>query len=198
MKVFGITGGTGAGKTTTLDVLVEMNVEILDCDVIYHELIQSSVTLKEALIHRFGNVLNEHGLDWKRLGTEVFHNPEALAELNDITLQFVEDEVHRRMALAEKEGRPGVAIDAIGLLESDVKNECDALVAITAPEEIRVQRIMQREGITEEYARSRVNAQKTDTYFRENCQYILENNSTEEAFREKTHALFSKLLKMEG
>ena len=99
------------------------------------------------------------------------------------------------MALAEQAGRAGVAIDAIGLLESDVKYECDALVAITAPAEVRVRRIMEREGITEEYARSRVNAQQPDSYFLENCEYVLENDSTEEAFPEKARALFSQLLK---
>lgn len=195
MKVFGITGGTGAGKTTTLNVLAEMNVEILDCDVIYHELIQSSAALKEALTRRFGDVFNDEGLDRQKLGNLVFKDPDALAELNRITLGFVGDETRRRMALAEQAGRAGVAIDAIGLLESDVKYECDALVAITAPAEVRVRRIMEREGITEEYARSRVNAQQPDSYFLENCEYVLENDSTEEAFQEKARALFSQLLK---
>lgn len=63
MKVFGITGGTGSGKTTTLDVLAEMNVEILDCDVIYHELIRSNAALREALTRRFGDVFDGEGLD---------------------------------------------------------------------------------------------------------------------------------------
>lgn len=195
MKIFGITGGTGAGKTTTLDVLAEMNVEILDCDVIYHELIRSSEALKQALTHRFGNVFNEEGLDRQKLGNVVFQNPTALDELNRITLGFVEDEVHCRMAQAEENGRAGVAIDAIGLLESDVRYECDVLIAVTAPAETRIRRIMEREDISEEYARSRVNAQKPDAYFQENCQYVLENNSTEEAFRRKIHTLFAMLLR---
>lgn len=194
MKVFGITGGTGSGKTTTLDVLAEMNVEILDCDVIYHELIRSNAALREALTRRFGDVFDGEGLDRQKLGNLVFQNPDALAELNRITLGFVEEEVHRRMAQAEKDERPGVAIDAIGLLESDVRHECDALVAITAPVEVRVRRIMAREGITEEYARNRINAQQPDSYFQENCQYVLSNDSTEEAFREKIYALFTRLL----
>ena len=162
---------------------------------IYHELIQSSAALKEALTRRFGDVFNDEGLDRQKLGNLVFKDPDALAELNRITLGFVEDETRRRMALAEQAGRAGVAIDAIGLLESDVKYECDALVAITAPAEVRVRRIMEREGITEEYARSRVNAQQPDSYFLENCEYVLENDSTEEAFQEKARALFSQLLK---
>ena len=87
-----------------------------------------------------------------------------------------------------------MAIDAIGMLESDVRHECDALVAITAPEEERVQRIMKREGISEEYARNRVNAQQPDSYFSERCHHVLKNDSTAEAFREKAQELFSRLL----
>lgn len=195
MKLFGITGGTGAGKTTALDVLAGMNVEILDCDVIYHELIRSSAALREALTRRFGDVFNSEGLDRQKLGNLVFQNSDALTELNRITLGFVEDETRRRIVRAEKDGRPGAAIDAIGLLESDVRYECDALVAITAPVEVRVRRIMAREGITEEYARNRIKAQKPDSYFKEHCQYVLNNDSAEEAFRAKIRTLFSKLLK---
>lgn len=194
MKIFGITGGTGAGKTTTLTVLSEMDMAILDCDVIYHELICTSTTLQEALTDRFGNVFNHAGLDRKKLGAVVFQNPEALTELNNITMHFIEDEVHRRIFTAKDEGRPGVAIDAVGLLESRVKYECDALVAVLAPEEIRVRRIMEREGITEEYARNRINAQRSEEYFRKHCKYILENNGTESDFRKKIYELFSRLL----
>ena len=194
MKVFGITGGTGAGKTTALDTLAGMDVEILDCDVIYHELVRSSQALREEITGRFGDVFDGEGLNRQKLGNVVFQDPEALSDLNDIILGYVEDEVHRRMKLAEEDGRPGVAIDAIGMLESDVRHECDALVAITAPVEVRVQRIMDREGISEEYARNRINAQQPDSYYADNCHYVLENDSTAEAFQEKTRALFARLL----
>ena len=194
MKVFGITGGTGAGKTTALNVLADMGVEILDCDVIYHELTRSSQSLRQAITQRFGDVFDGEGLNRQKLGNVVFQNPDALSDLNDIILGYVEDEVHRRMKRAEADGRPGVAIDAIGMLESDVRHECDALVAITAPEEERVQRIMKREGISEEYARNRVNAQQPDSYFSERCHHVLKNDSTAEAFREKAQELFSRLL----
>lgn len=194
MKIIGITGGTGAGKTSALEVLAKMNVEILDCDMIYHQLIQTSQALRIALTERFGDVFCEDGLDRQKLGSLVFQNPDALAQLNEITLGFVENEVHTRMKLAEQSGRAGVAIDAIGLLESDVRYECDVLVAITAPEEIRIQRIMEREGISEEYARNRVNAQKDEKYFRENCDCILVNDSTFEVFQERSAALFTEVL----
>ena len=107
---------------------------------------------------------------------------------------FVEDEVHARMKQAEADHKAGVAIDAIGLLESDVRHECDVLVAITAPAEVRCKRIMAREGISEEYAWNRVKAQKDESYFKENCDYVLPNDSTEEAFRARAVELFTKVL----
>lgn len=194
MKIIGITGGTGAGKTSALHVLAEMNVEILDCDVIYHQLIQTSQALRTALTERFGDVFCADGLDRQKLGNLVFQNPDALAQLNVITMGFVEAEVHARMKRAEAAHRIGVAIDAIGLLESDVRYECDVLVAITAPAEVRCKRIMAREGIGEEYAWNRVKAQKDEGYFKENCDYVLPNDSTEEVFRMRAVALFTKVL----
>ena len=171
-----------------------MNVEILDCDVIYHQLIQTSQALRTALTERFGDVFCADGLDRQKLGNLVFQNPDALAQLNAITMGFVEAEVHARMKRAEAAHRIGVAIDAIGLLESDVRYECDVLVAITAPAEVRCKRIMAREGIGEEYAWNRVKAQKDEGYFKENCDYVLPNDSTEEVFRMRAVALFTKVL----
>ena len=194
MKIIGITGGTGAGKTSALHVLAEMNVEILDCDVIYHQLIQTSQALRTALTERFGDVFCADGLDRQKLGNLVFQNPDALAQLNAITMGFVEAEVHARMKRAEAAHRIGVAIDAIGLLESDVRYECDVLVAITAPAEVRCKRIMAREGISEEYAWNRVKAQKDERYFKENCDYVLPNDSTEDVFRARAVELFTKVL----
>lgn len=196
MKIIGITGGTGAGKTSALNVLAELNVEILDCDVIYHELIQTSQALRAALTEQFGDVFCADGLDRQKLGNLVFQNPDALAQLNAITMGFVEEEVHARMKQAEAAGKAGVAIDAIGLLESSVRHECDVLVAITAPAEVRCKRIMAREGISEEYAWNRVKAQKPEQYFKENCDYVLPNDSTEEVFRARALELFTQVLRV--
>ena len=133
MKIIGITGGTGAGKTSALHVLAEMNVEILDCDVIYHQLIQTSQALRTALTERFGDVFCADGLDRQKLGNLVFQNPDALAQLNAITMGFVEAEVHARMKRAEAAHRVGVAIDAIGLFESGLAALCDETIQLFVP-----------------------------------------------------------------
>ena len=95
----------------------------------------------------------------------VFADPQALADLNAITHRFVLAEIDRQAAQAEAEGRPAVAIDAIALIESGAAEGCDAVVGVLAPKEVRVRRIMSREGISEEYARKRVEAQQGGRLF---------------------------------
>ena len=117
-------------------------------------------------------------MDRKALGSVVFGDPEALADLNAITHRFIMEEIDRQAAQAEAEGRPAVAIDAIALIESGVGESCDAVVGILAPKEVRIRRIMAREGISEDYARKRVEAQQGDGFFRAHCGHILENRGT--------------------
>lgn len=88
----------------------------------------------------------------------------------------------------------GAAIDAILLLEGDLSKRCDVTVGIIAPVEERIRRLVAREGISEEYARTRIAAQKPDSFFRDNCDYILENNSTKERYASKARALFRTIL----
>ena len=197
MKILGITGPTGAGKTTALNVLTSLGACILDADAVYHDLLEQSRALREALTGRFGDICDETGkIDRKKLGGVVFTDPAALADLNGITHRFMEAELDRRLREAEQKGRPAAAIAAIALLESGFGAKCDATVAVVAPAELRVRRIMAREGIPEDYARKRVNAQKPESFFRESCDYVLENNEddTPETFGARALALFLTIL----
>ena len=196
MKRIGITGPTGAGKTTALNVLTELGAHIIDADQVYHDLLAHSAPMGAALTARFGSaILDETGqVDRKALGSVVFADPTALADLNAITHRFIIEEIDRQAAQAETEGRSAVAIDAIALIESGVGETCDAVVGILAPREIRIRRIMAREGIPEDYARKRVDAQQGDDFFRTHCTYILENQGTAEEFAQKALALFNQLI----
>ncbi|HIZ93505.1 dephospho-CoA kinase [Flavonifractor sp. An112] len=196
MKRIGITGPTGAGKTTALNVLTELGAHIIDADQVYHDLLAHSAPMGDALTARFGSaILDETGqVDRKALGSVVFADPTALADLNAITHRFIIEEIDRQAAQAETDGRPAVAIDAIALIESGVGETCDAVVGILAPREIRIRRIMAREGIPEDYACKRVDAQQGDDFFRTHCTYILENQGTAEEFAQKALALFQMLI----
>ena len=187
--IIGITGGTGCGKTTLLDVVRQQGGVVLDCDAIYHELLQKNAALLDAISDRFPGVVIDGVLDRKKLGGIVFADQQALQDLNEITHAAVRQEVLRRL-----EGISGlVAIDAIGLFEGGLAELCDVTVAVTAPEEDRIRRLVLRDGITEEYARKRINAQHSEAWFREKCDECLANDGKLDAFATKCLAFLKRV-----
>ena len=177
--IIGITGGTGCGKTTLLNLITECGGLILDCDAIYHELLISDKDMLFAIDARFPGTVENGVLNRKKLGSIVFADENALLDLNRITHSAVKAEVLRRLECAPKLA----AIDAIGLFEGGLAELCDVTVAVTAPEEMRVQRLMVRDNISEEYARSRIRAQHSEDWFRERCDHVLVNDKNIDAFR---------------
>ena len=197
MRIIGITGPTGAGKTTALHALADLGAAVIDCDGVYHDLTENSAPMLDELRLRFGDGIfdSEGALQRKVLGTIVFGDEGALADLNAITHRYVNDEVDRRLDQARGEGRPAAAVDAIALLDSDLRDKCHCTVAVTAPDEVRVRRIMARDGIGEEYARLRLAAQKPVEYFEHNSDYTLCNDGEDPAeFYRRARALFESLI----
>lgn len=179
--ILGITGGTGCGKTTLLNCITARGGQLLDCDAIYHELLASDAALNAAIEARFPGTYENGKLNRKKLGTIVFADSKSLLDLNSITHTAIRQEVERRL-----DRRPALAaIDAVALFESGLNTLCDVTIAVTAPLEDRVQRLMKRDGITESYARSRIAAQPPAAWFAQRVDYILENNDTFEAFERK-------------
>ena len=186
--IIGITGGTGCGKTTLLNVIREAGGVILDCDAIYHELLRTDAALLSAIEARFPGTVENGQLQRKKLGSVVFADRNALLDLNAITHSAVKQEVQKILAKT-----PDLAaIDAIALFEGGLAELCDVTVAVTAPADIRVQRLILRDGITEEYARSRIAAQHDEQWFRERCDCILENSGTQVQFHEKCLAFLRR------
>ncbi len=190
--VLGLTGGTGAGKSSALAAIRDLGGTVIDCDAVYHDMLENNAELCRAIGAAFPGVFNSDGkLDRKRLGQEVFTKKERLEQLNAIVYRFFLPELERRLG---KE--PGLyAIDAINLVEAGVDRLCDRTVAITAPMELRVRRIMARDDITEQYARLRVSAQKPDEFYRGKCDCEL-NNAAEssEVFHEQALEFFRRLI----
>ena len=169
--IIGITGGTGSGKTTLLNLIRDADGLVLDCDAIYHELLETDKVMLHAIEQRFPGTVENGSLNRKKLGAIVFADETALLDLNKITHSAVKTEVLRRL-----EKKPQLAaIDAIGLIEGGLADLCDFTVAVTAPVEQRIARLMARDGISEDYARSRIAAQHEDAWFRQHCDFILEN-----------------------
>ncbi len=195
MTVFGLTGGTGAGKTTALRVLENLGAEVIDADALYHSLTRDDRALRIELEDTFGPLYEEGVLDRKKLGRLVFQNPEAKAKLETITHAYIKAEITRLVAVAKENGKTLLAIDAIGLIESGLTALCDVTVAVVASEEVRMGRIMMREGIDDTYARLRIRAQPDEAYFRTHCDVVLENTGEDsmEDFMARAKELFLSL-----
>ena len=193
MFIVGITGGTGAGKTTALDVLSEMGALIIDCDAVYHDLTVNSKEMLNEIDSRFPGVVVDGILQRKSLGKIVFDDFEALTDLNTITHRYVKNEVRRLIDDWEVKGGKLAAIDAIALNESGLGEMCNFTVAIIAPAEIRAKRIMAREGIDYDYAMLRIKAQKNDIYFIEENTYSLINDyETKAEFENNCREFFTE------
>lgn len=186
--IIGITGGSGSGKTTLLRCIEEKGGLILDCDAIYHRLLTEDPALLEAIEARFPGVVEDGQLQRKKLGTIVFSDENALSDLNKITHGAVKAEVLRQLSA----GPRLAAIDAIALFEGQLAELCHVTVAVTAPVEDRIARLMARDGITEEYARARLAAQRSDASFSALCSHTLENNGDICAFRAKCLAFLTE------
>ena len=159
MTVIGITGPTGAGKTTLLEEVGNLAGGVIDCDEVYHGMLEYGTVLPDQLEKAFGPLRDSGGkIDRKKLGGIVFGDPDKLERLNAITQKAVASCARELIDEYRKQGRVLTAVDAL------------------APPEVRVRRIMAREGISEEYAWARVKAQKPDEYFMENCDYVLMND----------------------
>lgn len=191
--VLGITGGTGAGKTSALRAVEDLGGMVIDCDAVYHQMLVSDEALRRDIHNAFPSAFDREGvLDRQKLGQEVFSDKERMAQLNDIVYRHVIPEVNRLLS----EGTASLyAIDAINLLEGGLDQLCDRTVAVTAPMELRVRRIMARDSITEQYARLRISAQKPDEYYRGKCDCELNNAAdSPAAFQHEAHEFFEKLV----
>ena len=195
MTVIGLTGPTGAGKTTALEILAGMGFEIVDCDALYYQLLRTDAGLRQALVDAFGPVFLPDGqLDRKAVAKRVFGDPAELAKLNAIVFPAMYAAVEQKIKNCSQKG---VAIDAINLVESGLGRLCGATVAVTAPPEIRLRRIMARDRLTREQAQARINAQKPDGYYKDLCTCFLENREEDkEAFEALMCDFFTSLLEI--
>ena len=179
MTIIGITGPTGSGKTTALEVLGRRGFETIDCDRLDDALLERDQGLRQALADAFGPVfLPDGGLDRQALAARVFGDSRELETLNAIVYPAVGAAVEQKIRQCS---RPGVAIDAINLIESGLGGLCDLTVAVTADPAVRLGRIMARDNISRERAQARIAAQKPDKFYRRHCTFLLENRAGSKA-----------------
>jgi len=191
MMVLGLTGGTGCGKSTAAAHLQKKGARIIDADAISRALMQpGSSALAEVAAHFEGVLKGDGSLDRKKLASLVFHDEYLLTKLNSITHKYIIQEIEA--ALLETTG-PLTVIDAPLLFEAGLDRLCDVTLCILADHDTRVKRIMSRDGLTEEEADARIQAQKNDDYYKSRCHYTLCNNHDPEAMLEALDAILKEI-----
>ncbi len=177
MTVYGLTGKTGAGKSTVAALLKEKGLYIIDGDVIARHITDKGKPALKLLAEYFGeDIINSDGaLDRRLLASRAFASRENTDKLNSITHPLITEEFREEIEKAVKEGYEKAVIDAAALLESECKNLCSKIIVVYAPEDMRLKRILSRDGITEEEAETRMRAQKSDEYYFSHADIIVKS-----------------------
>ena len=200
MKIIGLCGGSGSGKSTVAAFFVERGVPAVDADAVYHALISHKTPCLDALCDAFGSeILAADGsLDRKRLGGIVFSGEgceERRRLLNEISHRYVLQEVRRLAGEYEKQGYPAILFDAPLLLESGFDRECAALVCVVADRQTRIARVMARDGISEEAASRRIAAQIPDEELIRRSDDCIRNDGDVAALEEQVENIIKKYIK---
>ena len=195
MKTVGITGPSGSGKSLLCEYIKNVGIPCIDADALYHSMLTPHAPILHAISEAFGyDVLNTDGtLNRQVLGTRVFEDKDKLELLNATVLPFVLEEIRAKISSLENDGHSLVAVDAPTLIESGFYRECDIVIAVIAPREIRIKRISERDGISPQKAIERVDAQHSDDFYTEPADITLINDSDQSDFSGTAFELAAEL-----
>lgn len=180
MKIIGITGSSGAGKTTVSRLLNEKeNIEVIDCDEVAKKITIPGNIYLETIKKELGDkyILSDGNLNRKMLAEAIYTDKEKLEKLNKITFKYVVEEILNEIEkINTQKDIEIIAIDAPLLFESELNKKCDYIISLIADEKIKIDRICKRDGITPELARKRLKIQKEDSFYTEKSDFVIVNN----------------------
>lgn len=186
--ILGLTGQTGAGKSTAAKSATKLGFYVIDCDSVAHRVLETD-EVKSALTVAFGeNILEGGKINRKKLAAAAFQTSDKTELLNKTVLPFIVKKIN---ALIENSGKEYILLDAPTLFESGADKICNKTLGIIADTDIRFRRIIERDNLTELQALSRINAGKPDDFYIEKCDFVITNNGNETEFINN----FEKLLK---
>lgn len=194
MKIIGLTGPSGSGKSLTAAIFLTFGVPTVDADAVYHDILARGDACTKELAAAFGlQILDENGLVSRAaLANAVFgkpNTPSLLHTLNTITHKYVMSDIKKMLSDMAARGISAALLDAPLLFEANAHTLCDVVIGLLAPYQKRLARIIERDGIDEAAAAKRLAAGKDDTFYRTRCQYILENDGNVEALTDKIKEL---------
>lgn len=177
MKIIGITGSSGAGKSTVCEIIrKKYNSEIIDADKVAKQLTKKGSIYLNAIVEYFGKeIINNDGdLIRKKLADIIYNDNKKREKLNELTFIYVVDEIKNK--ISQIKNKDIVVIDAPLLYESGLNEICDFVIAIIADKDKQLKRITKRDDVTEEVAKKRLNIQNTDEFYIKKSEKIIKNN----------------------
>lgn len=190
MKIIGITGGVGSGKSRVLYALENTyGAYVIEADKLAHELMEPDKIIYKRIVGAFGKeILSEDGrIDRNKLGEIVFHDNEKRNMLNGISHPLVKEEIKNRISSKEKEGTGLLVIEAALLIQDGYKDICDEIWYIHVGRKERMKRLMKQRGYSEAKCNSIFDSQEPDEYYMANSDRMIENdgdfNKTEERIK---------------
>lgn len=191
----GMTGPTGAGKSTVAAALAEAGLPLIDADRLCRKAVEPGTPCLASLAEAFGVgiLLPDGSLNRRELARRAFSSPESTRKLNSLVHPPVIAMTKERLRQWEREGKKAALIDAPLLFESGLDEICSLTVAVLAPEETRLLRIRERDGLTREEALRRMDAQPDDVYYRERADAVVENGADRETLRRQIRVLLGRI-----
>ena len=190
--IIGLTGNIGTGKSAVLDVLRKLGAKTIDADKVAHSVMLPGGRAYDAVVAAFGPgiLLDDGTINRRQLANIVFAYPEKLAQLESIVHPAVEQAVQDEIDAADA---PVVVIEAIKLLEGELKSICDEIWVVTAPEDVQIARLMDYRGMTEREARSRMRSQSSQEWKASQADVVIVNDSDLQTLEERVTAAWRRL-----
>lgn len=178
MVVIGLTGGSGSGKSTLASLMREHGITVIDADQIGRQVVKKGQPALEEIVAAYGKeiLLSDGELNRRKLGSIVFSNREKLRQLNAITHKYITAIVKEQLSHAQTDIS---VIDAAVLKESGILDMCDYVIAVVADKQIRIDRIMARDGLTRQEAENRIASQDPDAKYVQYADFVVDNSEGE-------------------
>ncbi len=176
-RIIGVTGGIASGKSNVCNIISKEGYPVIDCDKITAELSIKGGPLYNVIIEKFGNdfLLDNEELDRKKLAKQIFNNSESKKVLDSVTHPIIKDEVERQIDLID-DGL--VFVEAPLLYESKFNDMCDKVICVFLKKKLQVLRLMEREGIDEDYALAKIHSQMDLYLKKEMADYVIDSSGT--------------------
>lgn len=192
--VIGLTGPTGAGKSTAREAAQKHGFFVIDADKVARDVTTKGSALLPLLETQFNGVVIDGTLDRKELAKKAFSSAENTKKLNAITHPYIVNEISGIIEKVEKAGEKYILLDAPTLFEAGADKLCQKTIGVLADREIRLKRIIERDNISVSDASLRLSAGRPDEFYKENCDIVLYNNYSCDAFLTGCEKIFKNIV----